>query len=148
MVTYVAYRHFAVLAEALKILQELLCVLGKAMTPELPKVMAAVWQLFEAAPAAFEALVLPHPDRTDEEDQHAEGEGVGSTEVTTFETVVEQLYEFLLTVLSAPSLQDQLRSALHVMTFNTITFMQVPLSSCFHLESCMPPSPSWACCDF
>jgi hypothetical protein len=33
MFAYVAYRHFAVLAEALKILQELLCVLGKAMTP-------------------------------------------------------------------------------------------------------------------
>lgn len=123
-----ACRDFAVMAEALKILQEMLCVLGKSMTPELPKVMAAVWRLFEAAPAAFEALVLPRSDAVEDADDAGDVEGGAGVEVVTFETVVEQLYELLLTVLSAASLQEQLKSALQVMAFNTITFMQVQIT--------------------
>lgn len=100
-------------------------MLGKSMSSELPKVMAAVWHLFEAAPAFFEALVLPHADDAEDGGQPGEGEGGAGGEMVTFETVVEQLYEFLLTVLGAASLQEQLKSALQVMTYNTITFMQV-----------------------
>ena len=113
------------MAEALKILQELLCVLGKSMSAELPQVMGAVWRLFEAAPAAFEALVLPRSEEEEDGGQAGEAEARLGGEIVTFESVVEQLYEFLLTVLGASSLQEQLKNALQVMAFNTITFMQV-----------------------
>lgn len=97
------------------------------MTADLPKVMGAVWRLFEAAPAAYEALVLSRSTDADDGEQAGDGETGQGGEVVTFETVVEQLYEFLLTVLGAASLQEQLKSALQVIVFNTITFMQVQI---------------------
>lgn len=43
----------------------------------------------------------------------------------TFETVVEQMYEFLLTVQGSAALQPQLKGALRQVSYNTICFMQV-----------------------
>lgn len=160
--------------EALKILQELLSCMGKSAASQLPTIMGSAWRLFEAAPPVFEALVIPNGD-DGRDTTTGSGDGVasaaggskdgGSARVTppeagdsspfmregdvTFETVVEQLYEFLLTVQGSAALQPQLKGALRQVVYNTICFMQV----------CMHAAPSLsllffhfviqcACCQF
>lgn len=158
-------RDFGARVEALKILQELLACMGKAAAAQLPSIMSSVWRLFEAAPPAFEALVIPNPSDDGGGGGHdttaGSGDGGGGHDTTagsgaggggaggggsgggaegdvTFETVVEQLYEFLLTVQGSTALQPQLKGALRQVAHNTICFMQVRRMHELHaLSTCM-----------
>lgn len=156
-------RDFGSRVEALKILQELLSCMGKAASSQLPTIMSSAWRLFEAAPAVYEALVIPNISNTEDGHDTTAGsaEGGGSAaggskdggsgresggESTsfaregdvTFEAVVEQLYEFLLTVQGSAALQPQLKGALRQVVHNTICFMQVRHQSLF---DCSPFCP-------
>lgn len=110
--------------EALVILQELLKCMAKSIAAEVPTILSHVWRLCEAAPPVFQATVI-----AEAQPPPAEPEGVA------FETLVEQLFEFFLTVLGArasagtPPPAAGLHAVLEKLVYNTISFMQVRLST-------------------
>ena len=97
-------------------LQELLKSMAKPMAAELPAVWRAAWSLCEAAAALFQDAVV-----TDDNDTATVGaEGVG------LEALVEQIYEFFLTLLGLKKdVAEGLMQVLERLVYHTIGFMQV-----------------------
>jgi hypothetical protein len=119
-------RDWAMRQEALIILQELCKCMGKSLATELPSVLEHVWLLCESAPAVFQLVVIAN-----EQDILDEVEGV------SFETLVEQMFEFFLTVLGSKETSGRrspaagLLAVLDKLVYHTITFMQVLLAPNF-----------------
>lgn len=113
-------RDWAARQEALIILQELITCMGKTAAPHVAAAMGHAWAFCEAAPAVFQAVVVEEG-----------GAAAGDAEGVDFETVVEQLYEFFLTLLGmrdAATGKTQaalLHSVLPRLLHHTVTFMQV-----------------------
>ena len=117
-------RDWAVRNEALTVMRELVHLLGKSITPELPTIMSHAWRFCEAAVPVYQQCAVE------------EGELPDSTpDGVTFSVVIEQLMEFLLTLsgsklaVHGQSPAAGLKAVLGKLVMHIISFMQVQRST-------------------